>query len=88
MKLLAVLKDNNVSPQATAAPAGGSRDDLEQRRNMLQSIKDFDFQIKKNQEEVTNLNEKLDAVTRDLDVSFCITTKQLVIGHRRHRYPP
>ena len=34
---------------------------------ILQNIKDFDFQIKKNQEGVTNLNEKLDAATRDLD---------------------
>jgi len=34
---------------------------------ILQNIKDFDFQIKKNQDEVANLNEKLNAVTRDLD---------------------
>jgi len=33
----------------------------------LQNIKDFDFQIKKNQDGLANLNEKLDAVTRDLD---------------------
>ena len=55
------------APQAPAAPAGGSRDDLEQRRNMLQSIKDFDFQIKKNQEDIGKMVEKLDGLTKDLD---------------------
>jgi len=58
---------NPKAPQAPAAPAGGSRDDLEQRRNMLQSIKDFDFQIKKNQEEIGKMVEKLDGLTKDLD---------------------
>jgi len=55
------------APQAPAEPAGGSRDDLEQRRNMLQSIKDFDFQIKKNQEDIGKMVEKLDGLTKDLD---------------------
>jgi len=55
------------APQAPAAPVGGSRDDLEQRRNMLQSIKDFDFQIKKNQDEIGKMVEKLDGLTKDLD---------------------
>ncbi len=53
--------------QATAAPAAGSREDLEQRRNILQSIKDFDFQIKKNQEDIGKLTEKIDSLTKDLD---------------------
>jgi len=43
------------------------RDSLEQRRAILQSIKDFDFQIKKNQEELTFLNKKLDGIVKDLD---------------------
>jgi len=55
------------APQAPATPAGGSRDDLEQRRNMLQSIKDFDFQIKKNQEDIGKMVEKQDGLTKDLD---------------------
>jgi archaellum component FlaC len=55
------------APQTPAAPAGGSREDLEQRRNMLQSIKDFDFQIKKNQEDIGKMVEKLDGLTKDLD---------------------
>ncbi len=58
---------NPKAPQAPAAPAGGSREDLEQRRNMLQSIKDFDFQIKKNQGEIGKMVEKLDGLTKDLD---------------------
>jgi flagellar protein FlaC len=44
-----------------------SREALEQKRAILQSIKDFDFQIKKNQEEITSINQKLDSVTKDLD---------------------
>ena len=44
-----------------------SREGLEQKRAILQSIKDFDFQIKKNQEEITAVNNKLDAVSKDLD---------------------
>ena len=44
-----------------------SRDALEQKRAILQSIKDFDFIIKKNSEEITSLNKKLDSITKDLD---------------------
>jgi len=44
-----------------------SRDALEQKRAILQSIKDFDFLIKKNSEEITSLNKKLDSITKDLD---------------------
>src|SRR4030042_6402371 len=44
-----------------------SREALEQKRAMLQSIKDFDFQIKKNQEDINNLNQKLDGMSKDLD---------------------
>jgi len=46
---------------------GGDRETLEQKRVILQSIKDFDFQIKKNSEEITGLNEKLENVSKDLD---------------------
>lgn len=46
---------------------GTNREALEQKRAILQSIKDFDFQIKKNQEEINALNQKLDAVSKDLD---------------------
>ncbi len=44
-----------------------TRDGMEQKRAILQSIKDFDFQIKKNQEEITAINKKLDSVSKDLD---------------------
>jgi len=43
------------------------RETLEQKRAILQSIKDFDFQIKKNQEEIGGLNQKLEAIFKDLD---------------------
>lgn len=44
-----------------------SRDALEQKRAILQSIKDFDFLIKKNSEEISSLNKKIDSITKDLD---------------------
>lgn len=44
-----------------------SRDTLEQKRAILQSIKDFDFLIKKNSEEITSLNKKIESITKDLD---------------------
>jgi flagellar protein FlaC len=43
------------------------REVLEQKRAILQSIKDFDFQIKKNQEEITLINNKIESVLKDLD---------------------
>jgi len=44
-----------------------TRESLEQRRAILQSIKDFDFQIKKNQEDIGGINQKIDSVIKDLD---------------------
>ncbi|OGS40171.1 MAG: hypothetical protein A3K77_03580 [Euryarchaeota archaeon RBG_13_31_8] len=44
-----------------------SRDALEQKRAILQSIKDFDFLIKKNSEEISSLNKKIESITKDLD---------------------
>ncbi len=44
-----------------------TRDSLEQKRAILQSIKDFDFQIKKNTEEITSIYKKLESVSKDLD---------------------
>lgn len=49
------------------AAADTAREELEQRRNMLQNMKDFDFQIKKNQEDITNLVEKVENLSKDLD---------------------
>jgi len=57
-------KQNESAPNA---PEDTSRESMEQRRAILQSIKDFDFQIKKNSEEITSINKKLDSVTKDLD---------------------
>jgi flagellar protein FlaC len=44
-----------------------NRDSLEQKRAILQSIKDFDFHIKKNSEEINSIYKKLDSLTKDLD---------------------
>ena len=43
------------------------REALEQRRAVLQSIKDFDFQIKKNRDDISNITKKMDALSKDLD---------------------
>jgi len=61
--------DGKKQDQATyeEEPESNTREGLEQKRAILQSIKDFDFQIKKNQEEITAVNQKLDSVTKDLD---------------------
>lgn len=44
-----------------------TRESLEHKRELLQHIKDFKFQIKKNQEDINGLSEKIVGVTRDLD---------------------
>ena len=55
------------TPKENAVPSPTTDGATGQDSAILQNIKDFDFQIKKNQDGVTNLNEKLDAATRDLD---------------------
>jgi archaellum component FlaC len=57
----------NVGDKALGASADAAREELEQRRTILQNMKDFDFQIKKNQEDLTNLNEKVENLSKDLD---------------------
>lgn len=52
--------------QGTTAPAS-SREELEQKRAILQRIKDFDFQIKKNQQDINSVGEKITALSKDLD---------------------
>jgi len=52
--------------QGTAAPAS-TREELEQKRAILQRIKDFDFQIKKNQQDINAVGEKISALSKDLD---------------------
>jgi flagellar protein FlaC len=60
-------KTSNQDPVSSAEIPGDSKAALEQKRQILQSIKDFDFQIKKNQETISKLNEKIDGLTKDLD---------------------
>ena len=54
-------------PEPAPAPSGDSKAELEQRRDILQSIKDFDFQIKKNQEDIGKIDGKIGGLTKDLD---------------------
>ncbi len=49
------------------ASADQAREELEQRRTILQNLKDFDFQIKKNQEDISTLSEKVESLSKDLD---------------------
>jgi hypothetical protein len=56
-----------IGDKTPGASTDAARDELEQRRTILQNMKDFDFQIKKNQEDVTNLNEKVENLSKDLD---------------------
>lgn len=52
--------------EGAAAPAS-TREELEQKRAILQRIKDFDFQIKKNQQDINAVGEKISALSKDLD---------------------
>jgi len=56
-----------ITDKIPGAAADAAREELEQRRNILQNMKDFDFQIKKNQEEITNIYEKVESLSKDLD---------------------
>ena len=57
-----------INPSADSSDAPSSaKGTLELKREILQRIKDFDFQIKKNHEELEDLNQRLDSVTKDLD---------------------
>ena len=60
-------KKGEASTTESSDDQTASREDLEQRRNILQNIKDFDFQIKKNQEDVGKLVDKIDNLSKDLD---------------------
>jgi archaellum component FlaC len=59
------VKKATVTVSGTSADT--SREDLEQKRTMLQNMKDFDFMIKKNQEDITNISNKVESLSKDLD---------------------
>ena len=56
-----------IGEKTPGASVDSAREELEQRRTILQNLKDFDFQIKKNQEDITNLLEKVESLSKDLD---------------------
>ena len=47
--------------------SASSREALEQKRALLQRIKDFDLQIKKNQQDINDVSDKMNAISKDLD---------------------
>lgn len=62
-----LVEEEPKSTKEIAPEPSLSREALEQKRAILQSIKDFDFQIKKNQEDIGSINQKLDGLSKDLD---------------------
>jgi flagellar protein FlaC len=62
-----VEKENHESNKQEPLPNQDSKDSLDQKRLILQSIKDFDFQIKKNQSDIEKTKQKIDSLAKDLD---------------------
>ncbi len=63
-------ENNDSAPseiQQEETEGSSGREALEQRRAVLQSIKDFDFQIKKNRDDISNIGKKMDGLSKDLD---------------------
>ena len=62
------VKNNSIdNTNQTSSDTKTGRETLEQKRAILQSIKDFDFQIKKNQEDLGKVSDRVDSLTKDLD---------------------
>jgi flagellar protein FlaC len=59
--------ERKAEPTSDEEPGNLSKESLEQKRAILQNIKDFDFQIKKNHEDIDGINQRLDNLTKDLD---------------------
>lgn len=56
-----------IGEKTPGASVDVAREELEQRRTILQNLKDFDFQIKKNQEDINTLSDKVESLSKDLD---------------------
>ncbi len=61
------MPENESKGETPAAAAPSQGETLEQQRALMQSIKDFDYQIKKNNEEIKNLKEQVETISKDLD---------------------
>ena len=61
------LVEDEQPAASSSAPVESSREALEQKRILLQRIKDFDLQIKKNQSDINSISEKINAISKDLD---------------------
>jgi len=55
------------SEETGSTSSASSREALEQKRALLQRIKDFDLQIKKNQQDINDVSDKMNAISKDLD---------------------
>ena len=55
------------SEETGSTASASSREALEQKRALLQRIKDFDLQIKKNQQDINDVSDKMNAISKDLD---------------------
>jgi len=55
------------SDETRSNDSASARESLEQKRVLLQRIKDFDLQIKKNQQDINDVSEKINAISKDLD---------------------
>lgn len=60
-------EENNSDVPKTSQTASLDKFKEEETRNILQSIKNFDLQIMKNQEDIGKLFKKLDGLSNDLD---------------------
>ncbi|MFO7678327.1 MAG: flagella accessory protein C [Thermoplasmatota archaeon] len=64
---LILKKSINKDTEESTESLSDSREEIGQRRDALQNFKDFDFQIKKNQDDINKISQKIDAITKDLD---------------------
>lgn len=55
------------SGETSREEAGSPKDELGQKRQILQTMKDFDFQIKKNHEDITAVKDRIEGLSKDLD---------------------
>ena len=59
--------DNDPNNLTETGLDSATEESSDKKHEILQNIRDFDFQIKKNQGDINNLNQKLDNVSKDLD---------------------
>ncbi|MBN2066571.1 MAG: hypothetical protein JW771_07185 [Candidatus Thermoplasmatota archaeon] len=61
------IKEPSSEVEQTKREETTEKEELEQKRTTLQNMKDFDFQLKKNQQDIETINTKLEGLSKDLD---------------------